>query len=135
MEDVDSPLVNIRPVKSVLMVIVTGDRGLCGGYNNFVLKKVNPSICSSIPRVLYVDGLVKSVQIHCCKEHGMLCQFYTRFNYVGGNFLNIPLASQAEKRNKELQALGVGVKVVCVGKKAQIYFKRRKDRFDIVGES
>jgi len=46
-EDVDSPLVNIRPVKSVLMVIVTGDRGLCGGYNNFVLKKVNPDICSN----------------------------------------------------------------------------------------
>lgn len=39
-EDVDSPLVNVRPVKSVLLVIVTGDRGLCGGYNNFVLKKV-----------------------------------------------------------------------------------------------
>ena len=31
-------------------------------------------------------------------------------------------------------ALGVGVKVVCVGKKAQVYFKRRKDRFDVVGE-
>ncbi len=46
-----------------------------------------------------------------------------------------PLASQAEKRNKELVALGVGVKVVAVGKKAQIYFKRRKDRFEIVGES
>ena len=41
MEDVDSPLVNVRPVKNVLLVIVTGDRGLCGGYNNFVLKKVN----------------------------------------------------------------------------------------------
>ena len=41
---------------------------------------------------------------------------------------------QAEIRNKELQALGVGVKVVAVGKKAQVYFKRRKDRFDVVGE-
>ena len=39
-EDVDSPLVSVRPVKNVLLVIVTGDRGLCGGYNNFVLKKV-----------------------------------------------------------------------------------------------
>ena len=37
-EDVDSPLVAIRPVKSVLVVAVTGDRGLCGGYNNFVIK-------------------------------------------------------------------------------------------------
>ena len=39
MEDVDSPLVAIRPVKSVLLVVVTGDRGLCGGYNTFVIKK------------------------------------------------------------------------------------------------
>ncbi len=38
-EDVDSPLCTIRPVKSVLLVVVTGDRGLCGGYNNFILKQ------------------------------------------------------------------------------------------------
>jgi len=39
-EDVDSPLCNIRPVKKVLLTCVTGDRGLCGGYNSFVIKKV-----------------------------------------------------------------------------------------------
>jgi F-type H+-transporting ATPase subunit gamma len=38
-EDVDSPLCDIRPVKTVLLVALTGDRGLCGGYNNFVIKK------------------------------------------------------------------------------------------------
>eukprot|EP00877_Chromochloris_zofingiensis_P005484 jgi/Chrzof1/14937/Cz09g21130.t1_ATPC1[v5.2] len=38
-EDVDSPLCEIRPVKTVLLVVLTGDRGLCGGYNNFILKK------------------------------------------------------------------------------------------------
>ncbi|KAK9917108.1 hypothetical protein WJX75_000962 [Coccomyxa subellipsoidea] len=76
-EDVDSPLVNVRPVKTVLLVIVTGDRGLCGGYNNFVIKK-------------------------------------------------------AEKRNAELQKLGVNVKLVTVGKKGEKYFKRRSDRFDII---
>merc|ERR1712196_439837 len=38
-EDVDSPLTSIRPVKTVLLVVVTGDRGLRGGYNNFVIKK------------------------------------------------------------------------------------------------
>lgn len=32
-EDVDSPLVAQRPVKSVAIVVITGDRGLCGGYN------------------------------------------------------------------------------------------------------
>lgn len=39
-DDVDTPLANIRPVKSVTVALVTGDRGLCGGYNNFVIKKV-----------------------------------------------------------------------------------------------
>lgn len=39
-EDIDSPLINVRPVKTVLLAVVTGDRGLCGGYNNFVIKKV-----------------------------------------------------------------------------------------------
>merc|ERR1711912_446 len=38
-EDVDSPLTTVRAVKTVLLVVVTGDRGLCGGYNNFVIKK------------------------------------------------------------------------------------------------
>jgi F-type H+-transporting ATPase subunit gamma len=38
-EDVDSPLCEIRPVKTVLLTIITGDRGLCGGYNNFIIKK------------------------------------------------------------------------------------------------
>lgn len=39
-EDVDSPLCEIRPVKTVQLVVMTGDRGLCGGYNTFILKKV-----------------------------------------------------------------------------------------------
>jgi len=38
-EDVDVPLTTIRPVKTVLLVSISGDRGLCGGYNNFVIKK------------------------------------------------------------------------------------------------
>lgn len=61
-EDVDSPLVNVRPVKTVLLVIVTGDRGLCGGYNNFVIKKVgtncpflNFQVCSLVAQ--HVNGI------------------------------------------------------------------------------
>lgn len=38
-EDVDSPLCQIRPVKTVGLVVLTGDRGLCGGYNSFIIKK------------------------------------------------------------------------------------------------
>ncbi|GMP73158.1 hypothetical protein CsSME_00030990 [Camellia sinensis var. sinensis] len=38
-DDIDVPLTNVRPVKKVALVVVTGDRGLCGGFNNAIIKK------------------------------------------------------------------------------------------------
>lgn len=43
-EDVDVPLTNVRPVKKVALVVVTGDRGLCGGFNNAIIKKAETRI-------------------------------------------------------------------------------------------
>ncbi|KAG7597167.1 ATP synthase F1 complex gamma subunit [Arabidopsis suecica] len=39
LEDIDFPLSVVRPVKRVALVVVTGDKGLCGGFNNAVIKK------------------------------------------------------------------------------------------------
>merc|ERR1712029_261999 len=33
------PLLTQREVKKVCLVVITGDRGLCGGYNSFMIKK------------------------------------------------------------------------------------------------
>ncbi|EDX74594.1 ATP synthase F1, gamma subunit [Coleofasciculus chthonoplastes PCC 7420] len=38
-EDVDLPLLKQRDVKSVGILVVSGDRGLCGGYNNNVIRR------------------------------------------------------------------------------------------------
>lgn len=38
-ETVDLPLLTQREVKKVTLVVITGDRGLCGGYNSFMIKK------------------------------------------------------------------------------------------------
>lgn len=43
-EDVDVPLTKVRPVKKVALVVVTGDKGLCGGFNNQVIKKAEARI-------------------------------------------------------------------------------------------
>jgi len=75
-EDVDSPLIQIRPVKTALVMCVTGDRGLCGGYNSLAIRK-------------------------------------------------------AESRIKELQQLNIKVKVVTVGKKGSIYFRRRSEQYNL----
>lgn len=67
-EDVDVPLTAVRPVKNVLLVVCTGDRGLCGGFNNAVIKAT-------------------------------------------------------EDRHRELTQLGIGVKMVVIGKKGATYFR------------
>jgi F-type H+-transporting ATPase subunit gamma len=38
-EAVDLPLLSQREVNKVTLVVITGDRGLCGGYNSFMIKK------------------------------------------------------------------------------------------------
>ncbi|KAJ0082367.1 hypothetical protein Patl1_10021 [Pistacia atlantica] len=43
-EDIDVPLIKVRPVKKVALVVVTGDRGLCGGFNNNLIKKAEARI-------------------------------------------------------------------------------------------
>lgn len=44
LDDIDVPLTNIRPVKKVALVVITGDRGLCGGFNNAILKRAETRI-------------------------------------------------------------------------------------------
>ena len=39
-ESVDSPLLSKRDVKTISLVCITADRGLCGGYNTNIIKKV-----------------------------------------------------------------------------------------------
>ncbi|KAI4388367.1 hypothetical protein MLD38_000701 [Melastoma candidum] len=43
-DDVEVPLTVSRPVRSVAIVVVTGDRGLCGGFNNAVTKKAESRV-------------------------------------------------------------------------------------------
>lgn len=38
-ESIDLPLLTKREVKKVTLTVITGDRGLCGGYNSFMIKK------------------------------------------------------------------------------------------------
>ena len=38
-EDADAPLLEQRNVETITLVAVTGDRGLCGGYNAHIIKR------------------------------------------------------------------------------------------------
>jgi len=43
-EEIDLPILEVRDVKKVSLVIVTGDRGLCGSYNAAVIKSATRRI-------------------------------------------------------------------------------------------
>lgn len=40
-EDLNLPILEVRDVKKVALVLVTGDRGLCGGYNSAIIKSAS----------------------------------------------------------------------------------------------
>ncbi|GFP98146.1 ATP synthase gamma chain 2 chloroplastic [Phtheirospermum japonicum] len=44
LDDVETPLTAIRPVKRVALIVITGDRGLCGGFNTSILKKAHSRV-------------------------------------------------------------------------------------------
>ncbi|KAF3655532.1 ATP synthase gamma chain, chloroplastic [Capsicum chinense] len=44
LEDVQIPLTDIRPVKKVALIVIIGERGLCRGFNNGILKKAESRI-------------------------------------------------------------------------------------------
>ncbi|KAG8464499.1 hypothetical protein KFE25_009867 [Diacronema lutheri] len=70
-EGLDLPLLEERETKTVLLVVVSGERGLCGGYNAQIIKK-------------------------------------------------------ATQRLAELEKQGIKVKMLCIGRKANVWFKRRQ---------
>merc|ERR1712061_248602 len=63
-QDVDSPLTNVRPVISVLLVVITGDRGLCGGYNSYVIKK-------AVARAQELNNMGVNIKILCVGKKGV----------------------------------------------------------------
>lgn len=54
-EDVDLPLLESREVKKVTLVVLSGDRGLCGGYNSFIIKKAEARIVELAAQGVEVD--------------------------------------------------------------------------------
>lgn len=56
MEEVLHPLMEVRPVNNVAVVVVSSDKGLCGAYNNNLLKMAWPEIQSQPPAKLVTLG-------------------------------------------------------------------------------
>ncbi|GMH05746.1 hypothetical protein Nepgr_007586 [Nepenthes gracilis] len=59
LEDIDVPLTDIRTVRKVALVVITGDRGLCGGFNSAIIRKAESRMAEL--RNIGVDFTIISV--------------------------------------------------------------------------
>ncbi|WCJ20170.1 ATP synthase gamma chain chloroplastic [Euphorbia peplus] len=105
-EDVDAPLTKVRPVKKVALVVITGDRGLCGGYNNSILKKAEA-------RIKELKGLGVEFTIISVGKKGNT--YFTRRPYIPvDRFIegtNLPTAKEAQAIADDVFSLFVSEEV------------------------
>lgn len=60
-EEIELPILEVRDVKKVSLVLVTGDRGLCGSYNSAVIKAATRRIVKLTEQGIQVSFIDKSV--------------------------------------------------------------------------
>src|SRR5689334_5475634 len=47
LENIDHPLLEVRPEQRILAIVVTADRGLCGGFNSNIIKAAQAFLVES----------------------------------------------------------------------------------------
>jgi len=99
-EDVDLPLLQRREVRTVGLLVVTGDRGLCGGYNSNLIKRAE-----SRANELKAEGLDYKFVLVGRKA----TQYFQRRNQpIDANYTGleqIPTATEASQIADELLSL------------------------------
>lgn len=76
-----NPLFAERDVKNVAVVLVTSDRGLCGGFNMNIIKKVEELAAGELSEY-YADG---RLSLYCVGKKGL--DYFSRKDYkIEGSF-------------------------------------------------
>jgi F-type H+-transporting ATPase subunit gamma len=99
-EEADLPLLKKRQVKKVGLMVVTGDRGLCGGYNSSVIRRAEERI-----RELKQEGLDYTLVLVGRKA---IQYFQRREQPTSATYTNleqVPTAAEASKVADELLSL------------------------------
>ncbi len=105
-EDVNLPLLKKREVKSVGLLVVSGDRGLCGGYNSNVIRRAE-----NRAKELQAEGLETTLILVGRKA----TQYFQRRGYkidaTYSGLEQIPTAAEATNIADELLSLFLAEKV------------------------
>ncbi|GMH59670.1 hypothetical protein TL16_g02879 [Triparma laevis f. inornata] len=117
-EAADLPLLQEREVKKVTLVVISGDRGLCGSYNSYMIKKAQKRCVRRKSEAMSSTKALYSSSPRYSTSHQEF-QILTLAR-------RSPLAAPLTSRYDELVSKGIDVEMVMVGKKANVYFQRRE---------
>jgi F-type H+-transporting ATPase subunit gamma len=94
----DLPLLQTREAKKVVVVVITGDRGLCGSYNSYAIRKAEE-------RIRTLEGAGAKVTLVCIGKKGST-YFARREREITRKFLCVqnPSAEDASAISEELLA-------------------------------
>jgi F-type H+-transporting ATPase subunit gamma len=99
-EEANLPLLKVRDVQTVGLLIVSGDRGLCGGYNANIIKRAEIRI-----KELQADG--KQVRLVIVGRKA--AQYFQRRNYtIDATYIGleqVPTAAEAGQISDKLLSL------------------------------
>ena len=70
-DDIENPYTKVRPVKRILYIAITSNRGLCGGFNSNIIKEVKARIATNqAPSAVFTIG--KKGNDILSKEHEII---------------------------------------------------------------
>jgi F-type H+-transporting ATPase subunit gamma len=98
-DEISLPLLDVRPVQTVGILVISGDRGLCGGYNTNVIRRAEQRAEELVQQGLgYTYILVgrKAVQYFSRRNQPIAAQFT--------NLPQVPTAGEANRLGDEISS-------------------------------
>ena len=108
--DMNLALAETRPVNNVLLIVITSDRGLCGGYNANLVKLARTTITEKYPKQKVTIWNIGKKGYESLSKAGFTTNANFKDIFLNLNFENVQLAAQAAMdafSNKEFDAIEI----------------------------
>jgi F-type H+-transporting ATPase subunit gamma len=108
--DMNLALAEKRPVNNVLLIVITSDRGLCGGYNANIVKMAKSTIAEKYPSQKVTIWNIGKKGFESLSKSGYTTNADFKDLFLDLRFENVQLAAKAAMNafvNKEFDAIDI----------------------------
>jgi F-type H+-transporting ATPase subunit gamma len=108
--DMNLALAETRPVNNVLLIVITSDRGLCGGYNANVVKLAKATIAEKYPTQKITIWNIGKKGFESLSKSGFNTNADFKDIFLNLTFSNVQIAAKAAMdafANKEFDAIEI----------------------------